>query len=180
MKWGVSGVVLLVGMMSVCAIAQPAPKCAMQVTICDIVNHPLQFKGKLVQVRAQVWSDIYHDHQFWMNEASVDFEKVCYFLPAKFTAGTGLAGSAGFGTFIGRVVIDPVPFGFDVSSRRAVRSRVMLVIEKQSDIYGLRDYNGPIPILQLFDSRNNSFVRPQCDSLTCWPRIPKPAASASQ
>jgi hypothetical protein len=160
MKWCRLGAALIAGLVSVCAIGQPAPENAMQVTVCDIVNHPLQLKGKLVRVRAQVWSDIYHENQFWMNEASRDFDKPCHFLRAKFKAGMGLGGSAGFGTFVGRVVNDPAPIGFDVLGSRGARSGVTLVVEQQSDMHGLRDYNGPTPILQLFDSRSNSFVRP--------------------
>jgi len=91
-----------------CAFAQSSPKGAVDsipvVSVCDIVNNPLQFKGKLVQVRAQVWPvSPGHYGQYWMNQSSAEFDKVCRFLPARYLGTTYLAQSA-VGTFFGRVL----------------------------------------------------------------------------
>jgi hypothetical protein len=165
MKRRAPSIALMIGLIGVGSFAQSFAEKAVQATVCDIVNNPLQFKGRLVQVRAQVWPDIHDYDQIWMNESpvsSMQVGKACRFLPAKFKTPTELAGSAAFGTFTGRVIDNPAYFGSRIFPQTSKRSKVMLLIEQESDIYGKRDYlNGPIPILQLYDQQSGSFIRPQ-------------------
>jgi hypothetical protein len=155
-------VVLVIAIAGTFAPAQSATVSAEQTTVCDIVNHPSDFIGKTVEVRAQIWTDTRDPCFFWMNESSSQFGKVCRFLKASFLVGTDLAGQTAFGTFRGRIVkrlyrqkstpLDPDPKG----------PQVIFLVDQQSDVYLRRDYlNGPIPILQLYDPQTASFVRPE-------------------
>jgi hypothetical protein len=155
MKWCSAGVVMIAGIVSGCTMAQHAPKTAIQATVCEIVNNPQEFRGKLVQVRAQFFDQ---QGQFWINEASLQFDKVCHFLAARFRPDTFPGGSRGFGTFIGVVVNDPPPLN---SPLRGKDGRLVFLVEKVSDIYRPQDNNGPLPVLQLYDNQSGSFVRPQ-------------------
>lgn len=136
-----------------CAIAQTKLESTVQATVCDLVDHPLQFKGKLMQVRAQIWSDY---SRFWLNESaagSKQIGKVCRWLPAEFTYPTDLIGSSAFGTFTGRLVYEP-----GSATRRA---RVRFVIENESDVYSRRIQNGIVVAPQLYDRSSNTLERPE-------------------
>jgi hypothetical protein len=39
------------------ALSQTNQEKPVETNACDIANNPVQFKGKLVQVRAQIWPD---------------------------------------------------------------------------------------------------------------------------
>ncbi len=153
--------VLVAGMMASPACAQSADSSVVKTTVCDIVNHPSQFIGKTVEIRAQIWPDYKYPNFQWMNESSVQFGKVCPFLQTSFTAHSSLGGQQAFGTFRGRIVkrlsrqksslLPPDPKG----------SPVIFLVDRQSDIYLRRDYlSGPVPMLQLYDQQIGSFVRP--------------------
>ena len=130
----------------------------MQATVCDIVNNPAQFEGKLVRVRAQVWSDIYDVSQFWMNEVTMRSGRVCQFLPTRIEGPTWFAGASGFGTFDGRIARETAPLNSPFSNRRG---RLVFLIEKESDIYKLPDMNGLVPPLRLYDKQTGAFIKPE-------------------
>jgi len=145
-------ILLMVWLTCVCAAAQTELVSTVQTTVCDLVDHPLQFKGKLIRVRAQIWSDY---SKFWLNESwagSMQIGKVCRWLPAEFTHPTNLVGSSAFGTFTGRLVYE--------SGRAKGRVRVRFVVENESDIYSQKIQNGQIVIPQLYDRSSNTFMRP--------------------
>src|SRR5262249_41409515 len=99
-------ILLTVWLTCVCATAQTELENTVQTTVCDLVNHPLHFKGKQIRVRAQIWSDY---NKFWLNESwagSMQIGRVCRWLPAEFTYPTTLIGSSAFGTFTGRLVYE--------------------------------------------------------------------------
>jgi hypothetical protein len=142
--------------------ARSADVSVVNATVCDIANHPSQFIGKTVEVRAQVWPDYRYPNFFWMSESSPQFGRACRFLEASFKGGTDLAGQTASGTFRGKVVkrlfrqksefLAPDPKGLPV----------IFIVDQQSDIYLRRDYlSGPIPILQLYDVKTASFFRPE-------------------
>ena len=162
MKFRALTLALMIGIAASPAPAQSADMSAEQTTVCDIVNHPSQFIGKTIKVRAQIWPDYRYPNFFWMNESSAQFGTVCRFLQASFTTGSGLEGQTAFGTFRGRIVkklyhqkstlLVPDPKG----------PPLIFLVDQQSDIYMRRDYlNGPVPRLQLFDPQTASFVRPE-------------------
>src|SRR5271156_2451251 len=99
MKYRRLAVFAILGVADACGLAQLSHEGGVHivptVTVCDIVNNPLQFKDMMVQVRAQVWP-VFPGHfgQFWMNQASAQFDMVCHFLPARYLGTTYLAQSA--------------------------------------------------------------------------------------
>jgi hypothetical protein len=118
--------ILIIGMATIGAPAQSSP--VTQTTVCDIVNNPLQFEGKLVQVRAHIWADTNDVCKFWMNEVTMRSGKVCHFLEARINEPTWFAGANGFGTFTGRLVRESVPLDF-----AAPRKRIFaFIVEQQS------------------------------------------------
>ena len=154
--------VLMAGITASPACAQSTDISIVKTSVCEIVNHPSQFIGKTVEIRAQIWSDYRYSNFYWMNESSVQFYKVCRFLQASFKVESGLGGQQAFGTFRGRIdkrlfrqkssLLAPDPKGMPV----------IFIVDKQSDIYLRCDYlSGPTPVLQLYDQRKASFVRPE-------------------
>jgi hypothetical protein len=139
--------VFLSSPLCLCVFAQTKPDSAIQTRVCDIVAHPKQFEGKSVQVRAQIWTD---HSRFWLNESSFEFGKACRWLPAEFTYSTSLAGSSAFGTFTGRLIRDSRSPG-----------HMLLLIERESDIYRQQLLNGLLPIPRLFDAKSKTFFRPE-------------------
>ena len=145
-------ILLTVWLTCVCATAQTEPESTVQATVCDLVNHPLQFKGKLIQVRAQIWSDY---RKFWLNDSwagSMQIGKVCRWLPATFSHSTNLIGCSAFGTFTGRIVYE--------SGRAKGRLGIRFVVDHESDIYNQKIQNGVISAPQLYDRSSNTFVGP--------------------
>jgi hypothetical protein len=152
------------------ALSQTIQEKPVETNACDIANNPVQFKGKLVQVRAQIWPDtattngamldgywLYGSTKFLREESGT-----CRFLPAHFVRPNGLYGHTYFATFTGRVVgnnqaVDPLhPW----QPRR--RSAVMLLIEYQADVHGEKDYlNGPLRRPEIYDQRSRSFITPE-------------------
>jgi hypothetical protein len=155
--------VVVLGMALRCSVAQSSPKGAVDsipvVTVCDIVNNPGQFKGKLVMVRGQIWSDLQKRDQFWVNQAS--FGKVCRSLRAKLRGPTDLAGDSALGTFTGRVVVDTAVSSSSLLVGRGTQSKMFFVIEKLSDLRDQQVWNGLVPMQRLYDSGNGSFIRPE-------------------
>src|SRR5262245_14836790 len=104
-------VVLLSLLLCASTFAQTTANSATQTSICEILKDPEQFERKLVQVRAQIWTDL---QRFWLNDSTaspLQFGKVCRWLPAEFTHPTSLAGSTAFGTFTGRLIRDSTSSG---------------------------------------------------------------------
>jgi hypothetical protein len=152
------------------ALSQTNPEKPLETNACDIANNPVQFKGKLVQVRAQIWPDaitsngtmpdgyrLYGSTKFLGEESGT-----CRFLPAHFVRPNGLYGHTYSATFTGRVVannqaVDPLhPW------QPSRRSAVMLLIESQADVHGEKDYlNGAVRKLQIYDQRSRSFITPE-------------------
>ena len=146
-------IVLAVWLACLCAIAQREPEITVQTTVCDLVDHPLRFNGKLIRVRAQIWSDY---NKFWLNESaagSKQIGKVCRWLPAEFIHPTNLIGSSAFGTFTGRLAYE--------SGSAKGRVRVRFVVENESDIYSQKIQNGMIAAPQLYDGSSNTLERPK-------------------
>ena len=147
--------------MSTGSVAHSAQMKVVQTTLCNIANHPADFIGKTVEIRAQVWPDSKSLDFFWMNESSSQFNTVCRFLPATFAQKTDLSGQTAFGTFRGKIV--------KKQSRQASTVfgsepglRILLLVDEASDIHLRRDYlNGPIPKLQVYDKMTATFVRPE-------------------
>jgi hypothetical protein len=143
----------------VSAYAQPAPEPVTRTTVCEIVRHPEQFERKLVQVRAQIWSDGLYVEKYWLNESladSLQFGQSCGWLPARFTYIPNPLAEIAFGTFIGTVVEEPGTFG--------KKGRVRFLIERQEDIYGRQVQIGvrshQIPLLYDQSGRTFFFVPP--------------------
>ena len=176
MNWQRRVAILIIGMASVGVPAQSAP--VMQATVCDIVNNPLQFEGKTVRVRAEIWSDMYDVSKFWMNEVTMRSGKVCQFLKARINGPTWFAGANGFGTFTGRIVREPAPLNRCASSKRSF----VFIVEQESDVYGIQNVNGLVPPLQLYDKQTNSFIKPEQRTvhvvIRCGSARPIPGTSA--
>jgi hypothetical protein len=154
--------VLVIGITASPAPAQSADMSAEQTTVCDIVNHPSQFIGRTVKVRAQIWPDSRYPNFFWMNESSPQFGTVCRFLRASFKAGSGLEGQTAFGTFRGRIAKKLYRQKSTLLVPDPKELPVIFLVDQQSDVDLGRDYlNGPIPMLQLYDPQTASFVRPE-------------------
>jgi hypothetical protein len=127
-------------------------------TLCNIVNHPADFIGKTIEVRAQVWAD--EHHLFWMNESSIQLDKACRFLQAA-NAGIGDR-QTGFGTFHGRIVMKSSHAPSTLLGSASKGLGIIFLVEESSDVHLRRDYfSGPTPILQLYDPKTATFVRPQ-------------------
>jgi hypothetical protein len=154
--------VLLVGTMSSGTVAHSADVAVEHATLCNIVNHPSDFIGKTIEIRAQIWPDYQYNDFFWMNESSVQLNTVCPFLEAAFTQKTDLYGQTAFGTFRGRIVRKQSRQASTSFGSEPKGPEIMLLVDKASDIYLRRDYlNGPIPKLQLYDKKTATFVRPE-------------------
>jgi hypothetical protein len=155
-------VVVALGMAACCAFAQSSPKGVVElipvVSVCDIVNNPLQFKDKLVVVRGQIWSDLQKRDEFRVNQAS--FGKVCRSLPAKIQGPTDLAGSGALGTFTGRVVVATGVSSSNLLVGRGTQTMMFFVIEKLSDVRDQQVWNGLVPVQRLYDTQSRSFVSP--------------------
>jgi hypothetical protein len=157
-------VVVALGMAAV-GVAQSSHEGGVQrvptVTVCDIVNNPLQFKGMMVRVRAQVWPvSPGHYGQYWMNQSSAQFDKVCRFLPARYLGTTYLAQNA-VGTFFGRVVVDSVISGSAGLVGRGTQTMTLFVVEKVSDVLVREEMKELVPALRLYDNQTGSFIRPE-------------------
>jgi hypothetical protein len=152
------------------ALSQTNQEKPVETNSCDIANNPVQFRGKLVQVRAQIWPDTVASNGtmpdgYWLYGSTKflgEESGTCRFLPAHFVRPNGLYGHTYFATFIGRVVgnnqaVDPLhPW------RLSRHSAVMLLIESQADVHGEEDYlNGPLRRLQIYDQRSRSFIPPE-------------------
>jgi hypothetical protein len=149
----VMSILVMVWFMCTAATAQTEREITEETTVCDVVAHPLQFKGKRIRVRALIWSDI---HKSWLNESwagSKQIGKVCRWLPAEFTYPTNLIASSAFGTFTGRLVYEPGPAKGSVLVR--------FVVENQSDIYGQKEQNGMLVDPLLYDWSTKRFYRPE-------------------
>lgn len=134
------------------AIALPvfAQTGAMPATVCEIMQHPEQSVGKVVTIRARLWTD---HRQFWLSESAAESVRVnafCGWLPARFSYPTNLVGSTAFASFTGRLI-------HDSSSPH----RVLFLIEGQADIYRQKVLNGPLMIPQLYDKNVHAFVHPE-------------------
>lgn len=154
MRMKAMSIVLTVLVAGVCAAAQKESESAIQASVCDLVNHPLEFRGKQIQVRAQIWSDI---SKFWLNESwagSPQIGRVCQWLPAGFTYPTRLIGSSAFGTFTGRLVYN---YGCLTRGCQPVR----FLVEHESDIYKQEVHNGKLVVPTLYDRSTNTLVRPE-------------------
>lgn len=119
--------------------------------VCEIMQHPEHFDGKVLKIRAQIWTD---HNQFWLNESaatSIRLNAFCGWLPAKFVHPTNLVGSKAFATFTGRLISDPG------SSWR----HVLFLIEGDADIYRQEVMNGLALVPQLYDPKVRAFVRPR-------------------
>jgi hypothetical protein len=133
-------------------------------------TNPVQFKGKLVQVRAQIWPDtvtangamldgywLYGSPKFLREESGT-----CRFLPAHFVRPNGLSGHTYFATFTGRVVGNNQAVDALHPWRPSRRSAVMLLIESPADVHGEKDYlNGLVRMPQIYDQRGRSFITPE-------------------
>jgi hypothetical protein len=152
------------------ALSQTNQEKPVETNPCDIASNPVQFKGKLVQVRGQIWPDTITANWtmldgYWLygsRKLLGEASGTCRFLPAHFVRPNGLYGHTYFATFIGRVVannqaVDPLhPW------RLTRHSAVMLLIESQTDVYGEKDYlNGAIRPPQVYDQRSRSFITPE-------------------
>ena len=144
------------------SVARSAEMKVVQTTLCNIENHPAEFIGKTVEIRAQLWPDSRSRDFFWMNESSGQFDTVCRFLQATFTEKTDLSGQTAFGTFRGRIVKRQSRQASTIFGSEAKELRIILLVDGASDIHLRRDYlNGPIPKLQLYDMKTAAFVRPE-------------------
>ncbi len=150
---------LVTGVLSFGSLAHSAETGLVHSTVCEIVNQPTSFVGKTVEIRAQIWPDDRNPNFFWMNEVSLQLEKVCRFLPA---TSVPLAGQTAFATFRGTIVrkmsrqqstlVGPPPRGLGI----------IFVVDAISDIHLERKHpNDPIPLLQLYDGERGTFVRPE-------------------
>ncbi len=135
------------------------------VDLTALANNPVQFIGKLVQVRAQIRPDAVTVNGYWLNGSTTFLggeASTCRFIPASFIRPNGLYGHTYFGTFTGRVVrnnqaVDPLH-----AWRLSRGTVVMLVIESQEDVHGEKDYmNGLVRRPQIYDRRSHSFITPE-------------------
>src|SRR5262249_44486156 len=143
---------LMVWLTCVSAAGQAEVERTVQTTVCDVVSHPLQYKRKLIQFRAQIWSDF---GKSWLNESwagSKQFGKVCRWLPAEFGRPTILSFSSAFATFTGRLVYE--------SGHARGSVPVHFVVEDASDIYGQKEQNGPVITPLLYDFSSNTLIGP--------------------
>jgi hypothetical protein len=155
-------IVLLAGIVGDGTPAHSAVTKMEHTTVCDIVSHPSDFIGMMVEIRAQVWADNRNRNFFWMNESSGQPSKVCRFLQASFTQESGLGGQTAFGTFRGRIVKKQSRQTSTVVGFGPKGLGIIFLVDQASDIHLRRDYlSGPVPILQLYDAKTATFVRPE-------------------
>jgi hypothetical protein len=153
-------IVLVTAALTNGALACSAQAKVERTTLCNIVNHPSDFIGKTVEIRAQIWSDNRHRGLFWMNESSTQLDKVCRFLPA--TNPSIAEDEKAFGTFRGRIVKDIPRVPSTPASAPPKGLGITFVVDESSDIHLRQDYlSGPVPILQLYDRETARFVRPE-------------------
>lgn len=154
--------VLMTGLLGSGTLAHSADMKVEKTTVCNIVNHPSQFIGKTVEIRAQIWADYRYGNFFWMNESSIQLDKVCQFLQASFAQGSGLSGQTAFGTFRGRIVKKLPRQPSTLVSSEPKGLAIVFLVDQASNIHLRRDYlSGPIPMLQLYDRQTAAFVRPE-------------------
>ena len=155
-------IVLLAGVLGDAAPVRSAAISVEQTTICNIVNHPTDFIGKTVEIRAQIWADYRYGDFFWMNESSSQFNKVCRFLQASLTRESGLGGQTAFGTFRGRIVKKQSRQASTVLGSKPKGLEIIFLVDQASDIHSRRDYlSGPVPRLQLYDAKTATFISPE-------------------
>jgi hypothetical protein len=155
-------IVLVAGVPSNGTIAHSADMKVEQTTVCDIVNHPSDFIGKTVEIRAQIWADYRYRDSFWMNESSTRLTKVCRFLQASFTQKSGLTDQTAFGTFRGKIVKKLPRQTSTLWGTEPKGLGIIFLVNQESDIHLRRGYlSGPIPPLQLYDRERATFVRPE-------------------
>ena len=152
------------------ALSQTNQEKPVETNACDVANNPVQFKGKLVQVRAQVWPITLTLNgtrldEYVLNGSTKFVEeeaRTCRFLFANFLRPNGLYGLTYFSTFTGRVVANNQAVDSLQPWRPSRRSAVMLLIESQADVHGERNYmNGPVKRPQIYDQRSRSFITPE-------------------
>lgn len=155
-------VVPLAGAMSSGTVAHSAGVNIEHTTLCNVVNHPSDFIGKTIEIRAQIWPDSRYGDFFWMNESSSQLNTVCKFLESTFTQRTDLNGQTAFGTFRGRIVKKQSRQASTIFGSEPKGLQIILLVDEASDVQMRRDYlNGPIPLLQLYDKKTATFVRPE-------------------
>jgi hypothetical protein len=127
-------------------------------TLCNIVNHPSDFIGKTVEIRAQIWGD--DRSRFWMNESSTQLDRVCRFLQA---TNVGMSdGQTAFGTFRGRIIKNIPRVPSSLASPPPKGLGIIFIVDESSDIHLRRNYlSGPVPILQLYDRESGALIRPE-------------------
>jgi hypothetical protein len=133
-----------------CPLAQEAQTVA-QTTVCEVVNSPLDFSGKLIEIRARLWST---GDQVWINDSAAGSKEIgesCEWIRAEFTYQTDLTISTAYGTFAGRLLYEP--------SRKPLQSgTIKFVIERDSDIYRQELLNGPLTRPVRFDTTTRRFI----------------------
>lgn len=133
-----------------------------EVSVCEIESQPSKFVGRDVEIRAQIWPDVYQPGLYWLNEASIKFGTVCHFLGARFTFPTDLSRQSSFGTFTGSIVIEHVNTESKTFAIKQGQPDAIFVIKEQSNIRLSRMYlQGPVQQVQLFDQQTASFVSPR-------------------
>ena len=154
--------VLLAGVFGDAAVGHSLSAKVETTTVCNIVNHPADFVGKTVEIRAQIWADYRYPSFFWMNESSSPDDKVCRFLQATFAHATDLSGQTAFGTFRGTIVKKQSRQASMLFGPKLKGLGIVLVVDQSADIRLRRDYlNGPIPLLRIYDKETGTFVRPE-------------------
>jgi hypothetical protein len=155
-------IVLVTGILGHGTLAYSADMKVEKTTVCNIVNHPSHFIGKTVEIGAQIWADYRYGDFFWMNESSIQLDKVCRFLQASFAQGSDLSGQTAFGTFRGRIVKKLSRQTSTVLGSEPKELEIIFLVDQASDIHLRRDYlSGPIRTLQLYDRETAAFVRPK-------------------
>jgi len=154
--------VLLAGVFGDATVAHSLSTKVETTTVCNIVNHPADFIGKTVEIRAQIWADYRFPEFFWMNESSSQDNKVCRFLQATFSNATDLTGQTAFGTFRGTVGKKQSHQASVLFGPKSKGPRIVFVVDQSGDIRLRRNYlNGPIPLLRIYDKESGTFVSPE-------------------
>jgi hypothetical protein len=155
-------IALVTGVLSNGPLAHSSDTKVEQTTVCNIANHPPDFIGKTIEIRAQIWADHRYRDFFWMNESSAPLAKVCRFLQASFTQESDLSGQTAFGTFRGKIVKKLSHQTSTLWGSEPKGLGIIFLVDQASDIHLRRDYlSGPIPQLQLYDRETATFVRPE-------------------
>ena len=154
--------VLLAGVFGDATVAHSLSTKVQPTTVCNIVNHPADFIGKTVEIRAQIWADYRFPNFFWMNESSSQEDKVCRFLQATFPHATDLSGQTAFGTFRGTIVKKQSHQASVQFGPKSKGPGIVFIVDKSGDIRLRRDYlSGPIPLLRIYDKETGTFVSPE-------------------